>query len=772
MKWLRNIKLLTKIQLYISLLFTLMFIVSGAFLYFVRKDQIKTDNAKRIDNQLNELVTIIDIYQKRDRDILTLANAFAENKINEYSDIEEDESKEIIIKAVEPFTNKPMEVKVREWTVDGLPLLNSYLLVDEINRLTKLDVSIYQKTDKGYVNVSTSIRSKSKDRSTGDIILNSSPIVKAIEQSTQYTGRFYQSGGWYLTSYRPIFVNSKIKGFYYLGIKERIGSALKSIFEGRKFLKSGIPFVISKEGMMLVHPDKPGEDYSKTIIYEKLMENKENSTFFDYRWPDNRNGKWWTLHAKYHPESESYVCISYPKRELYQELFTYSLYGFIGFVLFFILLQFTLSLANQTLRRRLKGLRLALSQLADGNRTTSLYLSGEKEFDILSEKVNIISTRFNDLAKFANGLVEDNFSQSYPKSIIKDSIGEALIKINDKLNEAIYNEQLRQKDDKLRVWESEGLTKFVNILQRNRENLEELCYELISNLVEYLNADIGALFFINSDNLNDVYFEQMATYAFEQKRLVDKKIYPEQGLIGRVFNEKQTIYLSEIPKDYINITSGLGESSPKNLLIVPLLINMEVHGAIEIASFNVIKGFQIEFIEKIGENIASTINNVLVNDKTKRLLRQSREQSELLSNQEEEMRRNIIELKNIQKESDASIYAKRDLLKSLEHILLLVELSADGEILSISDYVPKFFAMSKENLVGKHYSDYSNFVPVDEYKNLILSWEKLANGEEVQTELKVKSGLGKMTNIMVNIVPEFENEKIQRIILMGVELKK
>ncbi|MDF1547407.1 MAG: GAF domain-containing protein, partial [Bacteroidales bacterium] len=271
---------------------------------------------------------------------------------------------------------------------------------------------------------------------------------------------------------------------------------------------------------------------------------------------------------------------------------------------------------------------------------------------------------------------------------------------------------------------------------------------------------------------NDVYFEQMATYAFEQKRLVDKKIYPEQGLIGRVFNEKQTIYLSEIPKDYINITSGLGESSPKNLLIVPLLINMEVHGAIEIASFNVIKGFQIEFIEKIGENIASTINNVLVNDKTKTLLRQSREQSELLSNQEEEMRRNIIELKNIQKESDASIYAKRDLLKSLEHILLLVELSADGEILSISDYVPKFFAMSKENLVGKHYSDYSNFVPVDEYKNLILSWEKLANGEEVQTELKVKSGLGKMTNIMVNIVPEFENEKIQRIILMGVELKK
>jgi len=126
----------------------------------------------------------------------------------------------------------------------------------------------------------------------------------------------------------------------------------------------------------------------------------------------------------------------------------------------------------------------------------------------------------------------------------------------------------------------------------------------------------------------------MATYAYDKKRLITKKIYPAEGLIGRIYNEKKTIYLSEIPENYIKITSGLGELEPNYLLIVPLLLNFEVYGAIELASFNAFEDYQIEFIEKIGENIASTINNVQINTQTRKLLEQSRKQSEQLKQQE------------------------------------------------------------------------------------------------------------------------------------------
>jgi PAS domain-containing protein len=772
MSWFKNIRLLTKIRLFISLLFTLMFLISGAFLFFTRKSQITNEYEDKINTQIAELESVINSYLKRDKDLLNLAVKIADHKINENSEIIESPTKEITIKAVDPFTNKSIELKLNEWRVDGFPLLNNYMLADQLASLTKLDVSIYQKCDKGYVNVSTSILSLAKERMTGDILLKSSPIVETIEQGNQFSGRVFQNNAWYNTSYKPLYIDGKIKGLYYLGIRERMGRALMNVFESKKFLKSGYPFLITKEGTILIHPEeKQGADYSKTSIFKKLNSSNLNSGTIRYKWPNEKHGQQWNLHYKYHEPTQSYICIGYPKSELYNELIIYSVYGFIGFIIFIIVLQFFFGLAYKPLKRRLNRLKSILTHLAEGQNTDMLKLPGEREFYELGEKVNQISGRFNDLAEFANGLANDNFSQVYPKSFIDDKIGEALILINDKLNEAMYNENIRKKEDKLRDWESEGLSRFVNILQRNRENLDELCYELISNLVEYLNADLGALFFINADDPEDIYFEQMATYAFEQRRLVQKKIYPEQGLIGRIFNEKETIYLSEVPKGYITIKSGLGEGDPKNLLIVPLLINKEVYGAIEIASFNLIKGFQIEFIEKIGENIASTINNVLVNTKTKELLQQSRKQSELLSSQEEEMRRNILELQNIQKESDASIYAQKDLFKSIDDIVLIIEMNATGEIIFVNDLVPQFFAMTKENLEGKHYSDYSNYVPVDEYKNLIVCWEKITKGENVQTDLKVKSGKGSMSSIFVSIIPKMKDDKVERVILMGIELQ-
>ncbi len=766
----KNIRALTKIQLLVSILFTTMFLVTATFLYIEQRESIFNDVQLKMDRELNELSGIINVYIKRDKDILNLALGVAENRINEYSNLEETEGTEIPIKAVDPYTNLPIELKIKDWQIDGSSILDNYLLVDEINKLTKVDVSIYQKSDKGYVNVSTSLLNLSEERMIGDIVLNSSQITRTIEQGNQYSGRVFQRNAWYLASYRPIYIDGKIKGMYYLGIKERIGRALQDIFAARKYFITGYPFLITQQGTLLIHPSKQGEDLSSTKLYKDLLTYGSESNVMTYKWPENGDGKWFYLHFKYHPETQSYVCITYPKDEIYRDLSYDTLYMGIGFLVFFILVQVTFYFTHHSLRTKLRSLRLALNILSKGQKPAELKIEGEKEFVELSDRVNQISLRFKDLADFANGLANDNFTQKYPKTFINDEFGEALIRINDKLNEAMYNEHIRVKEEKLRSWESEGLTKFVNILQRNRDNLDELCYEIILNLVQYLNANLGALFFINSDNVNDIYFEQMATFAFDQKRLVEKKIYPEQGLIGRIYNEKQTIYLTEIPEGYINISSGLGESAPKNLLIVPLLINKEVYGAVEIASFNVIKGYQIEFIEKIGENIASTINNVLVNNKTRELLKQSRAQSELLSMQEEEMRRNIVELKNIQKESDAGLYAKREVYRSVEQILLLVEIDQTGVILSVNDQVPAFFAVEKANLIGKHFSDYSYFVPVDEYKSLITNWEILKKGIKVQQEIKVKSGIGKMTNVLVTMLPEMDKEQLVKIIIMGIEI--
>jgi hypothetical protein len=770
MKIFQKLKVTSRVQVIINISFCLMFVVIVTFFYIERKNRLLTNNMEGISRDIDELAEFVDNHLKKDREILSLSVNVADDKINQHCEILEDSATMLDFTAVDPYTNEPIGVKIPKWIIDKSELLKSYNLVDGIKKITNADISIYQKCERGYVNVSTTYINSNGERMIGEIILNSSPIVKAIESGNPYTNRLLGKSAWYSVSYKAIEFDGQIKGIYFVGLRERMGAALKQVFKNRRYYKSGYPFLLADNGYLLVHPSRPGEDFSGTNIYKSIVKQGKSFNSIQYQWPETGKGEIWEIYYKFHEPSRSYICITYPMHEMNASIYLVFVIGLLGFIVFFVIVQFIIILSMDSLKSKLKVLRQILNKLAKGEPVTADCIGGEKEFIEIADRASNISERNKSLCEFAQGLANDNYSQTYPKTFLNDEIGEALIKINDKLNEAMYNEHIRQKEEKLRSWESEGLSKFVYILQRNRDKLEDLCYDLISNLVEYLNANLGAIFFLNSENPEDIHFMQMATYAFEQKKILDKKIYPEQGLIGRIYTEKQTIYLSEIPEGYITITSGLGESAPKNLLIVPLLINKEVYGAIEIASFNILKGYQIEFIEKIGENIASTINNVLVNNKTRELLEQSRAQSRLLSDQEEKMRKNLIELKSIQKETESGIYEMKDVFKLLEEMLLMVKITVGGEIVSLNQRVADFFSMEKFTLVGKHYSDYSHFVPVDEYKVLINSWEKLMKGENVQITIKVKSGIGKVNSIFLNMIPEFENRKVNCIALVGFEI--
>jgi hypothetical protein len=224
---------------------------------------------------------------------------------------------------------------------------------------------------------------------------------------------------------------------------------------------------------------------------------------------------------------------------------------------------------------------------------------------------------------------------------------------NSKLAIALHGMQAKLKtineEDQKRRWANEGLTQFVDILRSGNDNLHLLGDRVISTLVQYTKSNQGGLYLVEGEG-DQKFLELISLFAFNTKKFEQQKVRPGEGLVGQCFLEKETIFLTEIPEDYIRITSGLGGSNPKSILIVPLKIDKDIYGIVELASFEVFAPHEISFVERLGETIASTLSSVKNNQKTRKLLEDFQMQAEQMKSQEEEMRQNMEELTATQEE--------------------------------------------------------------------------------------------------------------------------
>jgi methyl-accepting chemotaxis protein len=272
-----------------------------------------------------------------------------------------------------------------------------------------------------------------------------------------------------------------------------------------------------------------------------------------------------------------------------------------------------------------------------------LKVTSENRLGQMSNSVNVLMEELNKKAEFSKQIGEGDMTADFEISSDLDILGNSLISMRDNLKSA-------NKEEAHRRWATEGLAEFSETLQSDADNMDTFCGEIISSLVKYMNVVQGGIFLINDDDENERYLELKGAYAYERQKFLKKRLEIEEGLIGQSVLEKKHIYLKEIPNDYVNVTSGLGKSNPSTILIVPLMLNHEVFGAIELVSFGDFEPHEIEFVEKLSENIASTISSVKINYRTKSLLEQSKIQAEELQAQEEEMRQNMEELQATQEE--------------------------------------------------------------------------------------------------------------------------
>jgi len=273
------------------------------------------------------------------------------------------------------------------------------------------------------------------------------------------------------------------------------------------------------------------------------------------------------------------------------------------------------------------------------------------EIGEMAAALNSLIRGLKETTDFALEIGKENFESPFVPLSEEDDLGNTLLEMRTNLKHAAEEASRRKKEDDQRNWAAQGVANFSDLLRQNNDDIEKLSYDIISTLVKYCGANQGGLFLVNDDDADNPFIEMSSAYAFNRKKFLEKRIEMGTGLIGRAIQESETIYMTEIPNDYINITSGLGNDNPKGLLIVPLIVNENVYGVIEMASFTDFPKYQIDFVEKIGENIASTLSTVKINIRTARLLETTKQQAEEMRAQEEEMRQNMEELQATQEES-------------------------------------------------------------------------------------------------------------------------
>ncbi|PZR40012.1 MAG: hypothetical protein DI538_05340 [Azospira oryzae] len=299
------------------------------------------------------------------------------------------------------------------------------------------------------------------------------------------------------------------------------------------------------------------------------------------------------------------------------------------------------------IRRDTKARKRLLLDFEENNRLHLFHPGTELPDDDAKVIIENSILNMKKASSFIKSIAQGDYSTTWEgldesnSDLNTNNLAGDLVKMRDQMK------KVREADEK-RIWSTEGLAKFSDVARTNQNNIERLSNEVVQFLTRHLKAQQASLFLVRKEKGEETYLELTACYAFERKKYINKKVEIGVGLVGQSYLEGNTILLTQLPPGYITITSGLGDATPHCLIIVPLKYNGTVEAVLEMASFRKFEPHEVDFLEKAGEVIASSISTTITNERTARLLSETQEQAEALKAQEEELRQNMEEMQATQ----------------------------------------------------------------------------------------------------------------------------
>ncbi len=267
--------------------------------------------------------------------------------------------------------------------------------------------------------------------------------------------------------------------------------------------------------------------------------------------------------------------------------------------------------------------------------------------------------------------------------------------LKDTLNEMIRNLNETTRENIEQDWLKTNRERFTRMLQ-GQSDLATVSSMILSELAPLVSAQHGVFYTMTGPSAGEPVLQLQAGYGFEERKNLSTTFRVGEGLVGQCAKEKKRILLTEVPSDYVKINSGLGESPPLNIIVLPVLFEGSVRAVVELASFSPFSLTHQAFLDQLPESIGLVLNTIEANTLTENLLKQSQSMGQELRSQQEELRESNEDLGR-----QASLLAEQNLdserkNQEVERSKRLVEEKA-GQLALSSEYKSEFIAnMSHE----------------------------------------------------------------------------
>ena len=259
----------------------------------------------------------------------------------------------------------------------------------------------------------------------------------------------------------------------------------------------------------------------------------------------------------------------------------------------------------------------------------------------LTDNVNTMASNLTAQVRNIAGVTTAIAKGDLTRSIQVAASGE-VADLKDNVNQMIRNLKETTQRNTEQDWLKTNLARLIRMLQGQRDMIT-VARTLLSELAPLVAAQHAVLYTLQAQG-GATWLRLMSSYSYQERKNLSQEWAIGEGLVGQAAFEKQRILVSHVPDNYIQIVSGLGQATPRNLIVLPILFEGQVKAVIDLATFEPFQGIHLTLLDQLAEGLGIVFNSIESAASTEALLQQSQSLANELKSQQDELQKTNAEL--------------------------------------------------------------------------------------------------------------------------------